>query len=227
MKKLPAVTPELIVQELDEEFLVFDPTTEKAHCLSGVGALVFKACRDQLSLAELTIRVREAGASDAETALQESLRQLSEEKLVETQSGTFDRRRFLTAAGTAAAIPLITSVLAPRPAQALSCVNCALIGATTVPQDCTDCGKKCPAGAGCTATATCCFEYTLNPGLGAAGSGCIVSEFSGNFRCRVTAPRVFNVSCATARDATLAGGGVFGTLYYCCSCAGAPAGQAC
>jgi len=227
MKKLPTVTPQLVIQELDQEFLIFDPSTEKAHCLSGVGALVFKACREQLSLAELKLQLKTSGVTDEETAIEESLRQLGEEKLVASQSGAFNRRRFLSAAGTAAAIPLITSVMAPRPAQALSCVNCALIAPTTTPQDCTDCGKKCPAGAGCTATATCCFEYTLNPGLGAAGSGCIVSEFSGNFRCRVTAPRVFAVSCAAARDATLNGGGVFGTLYYCCSCPGAPAGQAC
>ncbi|MBS2034828.1 hypothetical protein JST97_07565 [bacterium] len=204
---------------MDDEVLVYHSKSEKATCLSKVGGLVFQACARELSSSQLEDELRSMGIVEVQEAIQETLVALGEEGLLATQetpAASFDRRRFLAAAGAAAALPVVLSTLAPRPAYALSCVNCTVL-AGNVPADCTDCGKKCPAGAGCAATTTCNFEYVYDPANDGNANACQI-EASGVFRCRATGG-VFNTSCATSRNLVV--GTAIGTRYYCCICPGA------
>lgn len=217
---LPKIANQLIVTKLDEELLVYNTKTEKATCLSSVGMRVFQACQGELSEEQLDVELRSLGSNDVAATIEETIVALREEGVLaahEAATSGFDRRRFLAAAGAAAAMPVVLSALAPRPAYALSCVNCDLNLVTNTPLDCTDCGKKCPPGASCANITTCNFEYVYNPANDGAGNPC-QSEGSGIFRCRATGG-VFAPSCNTVRGTVI--GSAIGTRYYCCVCTGA------
>jgi hypothetical protein len=222
---LPKTAANLIISKLDDELLIYHAKNEKATCLSHIGRLVFQACAGELSEQQLQEELRKEGILEIEQVISETLAALSQDGLLDADQApltTFDRRRFLAAAGAAASLPVVLSTLAPRPAYALSCVNCAVTG--QIPNTCTDCGKKCPQGAGCSATAVCCFEYVYDPANDGNPNAC-QNEFSSFFRCRAGILASFNPSCATSRAAKV--GQAFGTLYYCCVCPGAPATDTC
>lgn len=226
---LPSAKTGLVCQDFGAEFLVYDSATEKAHYLSPVGAQVLLACqadKDQSELAETL--TKEFSVADAQAVIEETLKQLADEGMLagEVEASGFDRRRFLAAAGKVAALPVVLSVLAPKPAMAQSCRNCATIGLFGPPADCVDCGRPCPDNAGCSTSARCCFEYTLNPANGGAGTACVPAELSGAFFCRIpSAGGGFACDCSTSRDNAIGVSNTIGTLYYCCICPGSAPNQ--
>lgn len=217
---LPDVKPSLVLQKIGDETLVYDGDEQKALCLSETGSLVIEACINKAEQSALLDELRRRQVADAEGALQQTLAQFSEEGLlVNNSEKSFDRRSFMMAAGAAAALPVVMSVLAPRPAHATSCNNCDVVGFLGPPADCSQCGDNCPAGASCAGTARCCFEYRLlNLTFSAA---CVPGEILGTFGCRNIPGEPFATSCAAAREAarTAPGAAVF-DRYYCCTCAG-------
>lgn len=237
---LPSLKSDLVVTSVLEEILVYDPESDKAHCLSNVGKAVYLACSAKTSRAELVDTLAKMGVADPQGAIEESLNQFSEESLlVATTDSNFDRRRFLAAAGSLAAVPVLVSVFAPAPSQAASCFDCPIDG-LGVPTDCTKCGGNCPS-VGCDGDSICCFEYVvaavLNPTppptliptfpSGTACSTFRTSDIVGNtYLCRSGLDRVgytknntFRTSCQAARDAVLAGPGTHtNERYYCCNC---------
>ena len=141
----------LIIQELSDETLVYDQERDKAHCLNLSAALVWKHCDGSTSIAEIT----QALESELKTTIDDrvvwlALDELGKNHLLQAGGqaypGNISRRQLVRTLGLmAVAIPVITTIVAPVPAQAASglapgacCLN---------PGDCQS-GNCNPAGAG-------------------------------------------------------------------------------
>jgi hypothetical protein len=143
----------LIVQELSDETLVYDRERDKAHCLNHSAALVWKYCDGRTTIAEIADALeRELNTTIDDRVVWLALDELGKNDLLQSQAhgqeylGNVSRRRLVRTLGfMAVSIPLITSIVAPVPAQAASgltpgtcCLN---------PSDCQS--NSCnPAGAG-------------------------------------------------------------------------------
>jgi len=116
-----ARSDELILEELGEELLVYDQVSNRAHCLGGRAATVWRACDGQKTVADLSA---ETGL-DSELVSQ-ALAELSECRLLDgLPAGAGMTRRDLTfrvakLSAAAASVPLIVSVAAPTPAAAIT-----------------------------------------------------------------------------------------------------------
>ena len=120
----------LVVQEMPDEVLVYDLDTNKAHCLNGSAALVWKSCDGNYSIADIMKRFESAGSGKVtEDFVWLAIDQLSENNLLEKQiqpsfEGT-SRREVIKKIGLASmiAIPVIASLVAPQ--SALAAASCA------------------------------------------------------------------------------------------------------
>lgn len=125
----------LVVRELSGELVVYDLERHEAHCLNATAAAVFRAADGQRSAAQIARHLAatvEPGADDAFVGL--ALHQLAQARLLDQEPpaprpGGVSRREVMRRVGIGAAVvlPLVTSVLAPTPAEAAaSCVaDCA------------------------------------------------------------------------------------------------------
>ena len=154
MEKMPqARRSGLIIQEVDSEILIYDENTNKAHCLNQTAAKVWKYCDGETTLADAC----SALSRDLETPVDEKLvwyavDQFAKDNLLEKdiEPPTFiiagmNRRQMVRTLGLAAivALPLVTSIVAPTPAQAATCQ---------------------PNGASCGTSAQCCSGFCSGPG---------------------------------------------------------------
>jgi len=132
--KPKARTESLIVREVEDETLVYDRTNDKAHCLNPTAAFVWKHCDGKTTVPGLARRMRtelEIPADDETVWL--ALQGLQKSKLLEevperpADLGMISRRdlakRFGLAGAAAVALPAVVSIIAPRAAEAVSCVN--------------------------------------------------------------------------------------------------------
>jgi coenzyme PQQ synthesis protein D (PqqD) len=157
----------LIVKDLPEETLVYDLETDKALCLNLTAARVWKSCNGKRSLAQLReLLEKETGSPVLEDVVWLALDQLETFGLLEVNlarpqrfAGLSRRQILRTAALTAAAIPIITSIIAPTPAQAASC------GAPSGRDN------DCPCTSSSQCTSGCCRGSTGTCKSG--GGGCI------------------------------------------------------
>jgi hypothetical protein len=128
---LPAAREEgLIVQELADEVLVYDRERYKAHCLNKTAALVWRHCDGKTSIAQIArLLENELKAPVDEEIVWLAMEQLQKARLlgdganrVRTQ-GSISRRKVLKKIGWAAAVglPLVTSIVAPRAVEAVTC----------------------------------------------------------------------------------------------------------
>lgn len=146
MQRMPQARKSgLIVKEVDSEILIYDQERNKAHCLNQTAAKVWKYCDGETTVADAC----SALSRDLETPVNEKLvryavDQFSQDHLLEAEVGMpafmipgLNRRQMVRTLGLAAAVavPLVTSILAPTPAQAGTCD---------------------PTGTGCSTSATCC-----------------------------------------------------------------------
>ena len=130
---LPAArTSRLVVRELAEETLVYDEERHRAHCLNRTAALVWKHCDGKTPVSRIAERVgRQLSSPVAEDVVLLALDQLAEFDLVapsEARRGAADlisRRGMIRRLSLAAAValPLVTSIVSPTPAQAQSPCN--------------------------------------------------------------------------------------------------------
>lgn len=156
MEKMPqARRSGLIIQEVDGEILIYDQVSNKAHCLNQTAAKVWKYCDGETTLADAC----SALSRDLETTVDEKLvwyavDQFSKDNLVEQDFtppafviAGLNRRQMVRTLGLAAvvAVPLVTSIIAPTPAQAATCR---------------------PPGAACTGGGQCCTGTCDPPGGG-------------------------------------------------------------
>ena len=134
----------LVVKEAGGEVLIYDLDTDKAHCLNQMAALVWKYADGKTDTAAIAHHLtKELNSTVNENVVWYALSQLSKDNLLEVQitppamlSG-MNRRDVIRALGVAAvvAVPVVTSIVAPTPAQAATCI---------------------PTGGGCTASSQCC-----------------------------------------------------------------------
>lgn len=140
MKQFPkSRTEKLVVQDFNDELLVYDRQRHKAHCLNQTAALIWKQCDGRTSVAEISRRLgEESGASGMidEKIVWYGLEQLKRDHLLEPAldtsrglsqptSGRVNRRQMMRALGLTAAValPVVTSMVAPTAAQAGSCTQ--------------------------------------------------------------------------------------------------------
>jgi Coenzyme PQQ synthesis protein D (PqqD) len=137
-------TERLIVDELQDEVLVYDLDRHQAHCLNSTAALVWKHCDGQTNPPDIARRLEDKlRVPCKEDHVWLALRQLEETHLLEQpialppQLAGMSRRQMVRTLGVAAAVavPLVTSIVAPPPAQAASCI---------------------PTGQPCSLSAVCC-----------------------------------------------------------------------
>lgn len=122
----------LIIQEVDSEILIYDQNTNKAHCLNQTAAKVWKYCDGETTLAEACTAL----SCELETPVDEKLvwyavDQFSKDNLLDKDIeppafiiAGMNRRQLVRTLGLAAvvAVPLVTSIVAPTPVQAATCM---------------------------------------------------------------------------------------------------------
>jgi hypothetical protein len=119
-----AKTERLIVREIDGETLVYDRGRDAASCLNEFAARVWRECDGETSVAAIA-----AALGEDERAVWLALHQLTKAQLL-TEAIVFpselsaakNRREVAGRLGLGAAA-LVTSIVAPVPAQAASCVT--------------------------------------------------------------------------------------------------------
>jgi hypothetical protein len=158
----PALLPRrrlagLVIQEMPDEILVYDKTTDQAHCLNHAAAFVWRACNGQQQpreiARELTIQL---DAAVSENFVLLALAELEKVNLLEQQGSelTFSarqsRRQMVRTLGLAATIvlPLVSSITVPTPAQAATCTPSGQ-PCSPVKLCCTSCNPAAPGGPKC------------------------------------------------------------------------------
>lgn len=126
---LPAArSSKLVVRELGEEVLVYDAGAHRAHCLNRAAALVWEQCDGETPVPVIAARVGERlSATIPEEVVWLALEGLAGAGLLSGGAARrasvrrVSRRSMLRRLGlAAAALPLITSIVSPTPAQAES-----------------------------------------------------------------------------------------------------------
>ncbi|HMF57578.1 MAG TPA: PqqD family protein [Pyrinomonadaceae bacterium] len=154
----------LITRELWDELLAYDLERHRAHCLSTTAALVWKYCDGKRDVEELTRIIKEqSDLKVSEEVVLLALCDLKARKLISWEaerkihSQSLSRREMIRRVTTAGlvALPLITTLVSPTPAQAVSCSP--------------DCGNVmlgncCPPGCPCATPQACC-SGTCNGGF--------------------------------------------------------------
>ena len=156
--KLPlAKTKDVVVQDLHDEVLVYDLTTDRAYCLNKTSKIVYRHCDGHTSFADLKSRY-----NFSDDLLYFALDELKRENLIEptyvSPLAGINRRDLIRRIGLASmtALPVIAALAAPTAASAAStCVN------TTGPQRApnTYLGYRSPAFCANDAV-TCCSNST-------------------------------------------------------------------
>ena len=161
MKVLPlARQASLVVKEVDNETLVYDLETDKAHCLNSTAARVWKSCDGETSVTEIAAQLSSPGHADVtESVVWLALDQLEKFKLLETRlekppvflSGV-SRRSAIRAIGVAAIVlPLVTTIVVPTAAQSGSPGTNPPLTCCKDPKDCAsnDCQQTQPGDPAC------------------------------------------------------------------------------
>jgi hypothetical protein len=143
----------LVITEVMGEVLVYDLERHRAHCLNAAAAVVFRHCDGTRSVAQIAaLLAREMGVPADADHVWLALRTLDRAHLLRHAGlpapgrPRLTRRELVRRLGVAAALPIVTSVLAPTPAEA----------AATCVADCTGqafgtpCSSTAPANCLCT-----------------------------------------------------------------------------
>jgi len=155
-----ARTEKLIIKEIDDEVLVYDLVSDKAHCLNHTAALVWKHCDGNKSVSQIAASLTDdIGKPVDEKIVWLALDDLNKFDLLQTAPirplafGGLNRRQMIRAASVAAiALPVVVSIIAPTPAMAAS--PCSAGDTCNTPADCCTAHPTCvttgaPAGRGC------------------------------------------------------------------------------
>jgi hypothetical protein len=125
-----ARSKDLIVEALDGELLVFDQQTQECHVLNRAAAAVWRHCDGRTGAADLAARAAEASGLPPRPEIAAlALGELGRARLLDVpRAGEPDARvtrravirRLGLAAGLAALLPAVESIVAPRAAEAQS-----------------------------------------------------------------------------------------------------------
>src|SRR5215203_5322451 len=147
----------LVVQEMPDEVLVYDLDTNKAHCLNGSAALVWRSCDGNNSIADIMKSFESTGSGKVtEDFVWLAIDQLNENGLLENNVAPRfagqSRRQVLKTIGLASmvALPVIASLVAPP--NALAAVTCVC----TSPGACTQYpAGQCQSATNCNGSGVC------------------------------------------------------------------------
>ena len=146
-----ARTAGLLVRDLGDEVVVYELESHRGHCLNRTAALVWRACDGQGTVAAIAVRLgRELGAPVDESLVRYTLRRLREARLLEPgiqEAATLTRRQLARRIGQVALLPVVVSLLAPKPSEAATCPCTAGVVCSCVGQDI---GTTCWDGSDCT-----------------------------------------------------------------------------
>jgi hypothetical protein len=120
----------LVVQRVQDEVLVYDRDRHKAHCLNETAAAVWTHCDGKTTVDEMSRMLeKELNGPIDKDVLGFGLDQLEKAQLLEgpisraSNRETISRREVMRriGVGAAVALPLVTSIIAPRAAAAANC----------------------------------------------------------------------------------------------------------
>ena len=140
-------------REFGDEILVYDQQRNVGHCLNSTAAAAWKLCDGKRSTSEVAeILTQQLAAPVNESVVLLAVEELSRARLLvelEKPARRTSRRNAIRAIGIAGAIalPLVTSLVAPTPARAASCLANGRPCAS--PAQC--CSGKCGMGGHCNA----------------------------------------------------------------------------
>jgi len=128
---------DLVIQEMPGEVLVYDLSTNKAHCLNETAAHVWRSCDGGTSISDIVKSFEKtSGGKVSEDLVWLAIDQLNENGLLEAgvpaRFAGESRRSVIKKIGLASvvALPVIASLVAPR--SAMASISCAC----TTPGDC-------------------------------------------------------------------------------------------
>jgi Coenzyme PQQ synthesis protein D (PqqD) len=128
---------DLLIEELEDELLVYDQRDDSAHRLNRTAAIVWRHCDGTRDIDGLVAALeRELGEVADEDLVRIALDDLADRELITgaperpPEDRRLSRRRFIRRVGTVGAaalsLPVVTSLVAPEPAAAQSaCQTCA------------------------------------------------------------------------------------------------------
>ena len=124
----PRARLDCLTREFGDELLVYDRERNVGHCLNATAAAAWKLCDGKKSTLEVAqILTRQLSAPVDKSVVQLAFEELSKVRLLveaEKPPRRTSRREAIRALGIASAIalPLVTSLVAPTPARAASCL---------------------------------------------------------------------------------------------------------
>lgn len=129
--RIQARKDNLLVQNLDEEVVVYDQDTDQVHRLNGAAAVVWRSCDGKTTVADMAATLAsETELPEDETIIHHALKQFDKAGLLlEGVPALHDierisRRRLIAklsvGAGIAVLLPLVSSMVAPSPVYAQS-----------------------------------------------------------------------------------------------------------
>ena len=127
-EKYPRARLDCLTKDFGDELLVYDRERNVGHCLNPTAAAAWKLCNGKKSVSELAkMLTRQLSAPVDEPVVLLALEELSKARLlieVEKPVRRTSRREAIRAIGIAGAValPLVTSLVAPTPARAASCL---------------------------------------------------------------------------------------------------------
>ena len=135
---------ELVVEELQDETLVYDLKRHKARCLNRTAALVWRHCDGETSVADVAALLEERSAAPTDEAVVwmalDSLGRahlLSEPVTLPADRDQYSRREMLRtlrrAAGISLLLPVIESIVSPLAAAQGSCITEVACNASSPP----------------------------------------------------------------------------------------------
>lgn len=149
MNKLPKARVEnIVVQEFDNELLIYNLISNKALCLNETSKLVWQVCDGKNSVVEISELVGQKLKSPiSEDVIWLALEVLEKENLIENGEqfsnhfGGRSRREVIrkVGLGTMIALPVIASVIAPSSVLAASCGTVLEFDMCSVDTDCRTC----------------------------------------------------------------------------------------
>ena len=134
----------LVIQELPDEVLVYDLDRDRAHCLNETAAFVWQRCDGRTTTGDIARSLATKVNSPVdEKVVWFAIDQLKRNHLMTNTPvapqlvAGMNRREMVRALGLAAviAVPVVTSIMAPTPAQAATCLASGQ-PCTTSPQCC-------------------------------------------------------------------------------------------
>ena len=142
----------LVIQELPDEVLVYDLDRDRAHCLNQTAAFVWQRCNGRNTTAQIARTLgQQFDCTVDEKVVWLALDQLGRNHLLDRQpilpaQMGMNRRAMVRALGLAAvvAVPVVTSIVAPTPAQAATCVGQG--GTCSTPAECCPGLTQCTGG---------------------------------------------------------------------------------